>query len=53
MNKTSKKAHVVVSQNGPYLVAGSIRLSKQTIGTAAKGGSDTWIESNAYPVQES
>ena len=30
MNKTSKKAHVTVSKNGPYLVTGSIRLSKQT-----------------------
>ena len=45
MNKTSKKAHVVVSKNGPYLVTGSIRLSKQTIGTDAEGGSETWIES--------
>ena len=53
MNKTSKKAHVVVSKNGPYLVAGAIRLSKQTIGTDAAGGSETWIESDAYPTQES
>ena len=53
MNKTPKKARVVVSKNGPYLVTGSIRLSKQTIGTDAEGGSETWIESDAYPVQES
>jgi hypothetical protein len=44
MNKTSKRAHVAVSENGPYLVTGSIRLSKQTIGTDAQGGSETWIE---------
>jgi CDGSH-type Zn-finger protein len=53
MNKTSQKAHVVVSKNGPYLVAGSIRLSKQTIGTDAEGDSESWIESNTYPVQDS
>lgn len=53
MNKTSKKAHVVVTKNGPYLVTGSIRLCKQTIGTDAQGGSETWIESNPYAVQES
>jgi hypothetical protein len=38
MSKTSKKAHVLVSKNGPYLVTGSIRLSKQTIGMDAMGG---------------
>ena len=53
MNTTSKRAHVVVSKNGPYLVTGSIRLSKQTIGTDAEGGSETWIESDAFPVQAS
>jgi hypothetical protein len=31
MSKTSKKAHVVVSKNGPYLVTGSIRLSNALI----------------------
>jgi CDGSH-type Zn-finger protein len=53
MNKTSKKAHVAVSKNGPYLVTESIRLSKQTIGTDAEDGSETLIESDTYPVQES
>jgi CDGSH-type Zn-finger protein len=53
MKNTSKTAHVVVTKNGPYLVTGSIRLSKQTIGTDAEGGSETWIESDANPVQES
>jgi CDGSH-type Zn-finger protein len=53
MNKTSKKVRVVVSKNGPYLVTGSIRLAKQIIGADAEGGSETWIESKAYPVQES
>lgn len=53
MTITSKTAHVVVTKNGPYLVTGSIPLSTQTIGTDAQGGSETWIESNPYPVQES
>jgi CDGSH-type Zn-finger protein len=53
MSNTLKKARVVVSKNGPYLVTGSIRLSKQTIGTDAQGASETWIESHAYPLQES
>ena len=53
MKNMSKTAHVVVTKNGPYLVTGSIRLSKQTIGTDAQGGSETWIESDAYPPQES
>lgn len=53
MDKASKRAHVVVSKNGPYLVTGSIMLCKQTIGVDAEGGSETWIESHAYPEKES
>jgi CDGSH-type Zn-finger protein len=53
MSHVSKKSHVVVTKNGPYLVTGSILLSKQTIVTDAQGGSETWKESDAYPVQES
>jgi len=53
MSKVSNEARVVVTKNGPYLVTGSIRLSKQTIVTDAQGGSETWKESDAYPVRES
>jgi CDGSH-type Zn-finger protein len=53
MNNTQKQVHVAVSKNGPYVVTGSVRLSKQTIGADAQGGSETWIESKAYPTQES
>jgi len=53
MSNPPKQPHVAVSKNGPYLVTGSIRLSKQTIGTDAQGGSETWIESHAYPTQDS
>jgi CDGSH-type Zn-finger protein len=53
MNSRSTKVQITVSKNGPYLVTGAIRLSKQTIGTDAQGGSDTWIESDPYPVNVS
>jgi CDGSH-type Zn-finger protein len=53
MSNTSKKAQVVVSHNGPYLVSGSIPLSTQTIGADAQGGSETWVESDARTVHES
>jgi CDGSH-type Zn-finger protein len=53
MNRTSTSAHVVVSKDGPYLVTGSVPLSRQTIGTDAQGGSETWIESDAFPVRAS
>jgi CDGSH-type Zn-finger protein len=46
-------AHVAVTKNGPYLVTGSIQLSKETIGTDPDGGSESWIESEAPPVKES
>ncbi len=53
MNKTSRnKARVVVSENGPYLVTGGIQMAKQTIGTDAQGGSETWEEGKAYPVKQ-
>ena len=51
---TSKKTpvRIVVSKNGPYLVAGPVPLSPQTIGTDPNGGSETWIEGNAFPTQD-
>ena len=53
MKNTPKAAHVAVAKNGPYLVTGSVRLSRQTIGTDPEGGSESWIESDPFPVQES
>lgn len=53
MKNTLKTGHVVVTKNGPYLVTGSIPMSKQTIRTDAHGGSETWNESDAYPLQAS
>jgi len=53
MKNTLKTGHVVVTKNGPYLVTGSIPMSKQTIGTDAHGGSESWNESDVYPLQAS
>jgi CDGSH-type Zn-finger protein len=45
-------ALVVVSEDGPYIVTGSIPLSKQTIGTDAEGGSETWQQGKVYEAGE-
>lgn len=44
MKKSDRDVRVTVTRHGPYLVAGDIRLSEQTIGTDAEGGSEVWIE---------
>ena len=49
MPKENSEVAVVVSKNGPYLVSGNIPLSEQTIGTAADGGSETWVEGKVFP----
>jgi CDGSH-type Zn-finger protein len=46
------QARVVVAKNGPYIVTGSVPLSKQTIGTDADGGSEAWRESGSFPPAE-
>ena len=53
MTTVPKAPQVTVTPNGPYLVSGSIRLSRQTIGTDVAGGSETWNESEALPAKES
>jgi CDGSH-type Zn-finger protein len=52
MTKPETTHQVVVSKNGPYIVTGNIPLAKQTIGTDAKGGSEKWIEGEAFPARE-
>lgn len=42
---------VTVSTNSPYIVKGEVPLAKQTIGTDAKGGSETWQQGDAIPHQ--
>jgi len=52
MTMQKLRVRVVVSKGGPYLVTGKIALSRQTIGTDTAGGSETWVESKAFPAQE-
>ena len=52
-NKDSRNtAHVLVSEDGPYIVTGSIPLSKQIIGTDKEGGSETWEQGKTYEPGE-
>ncbi len=50
--KPRSAARVVVSEDGPYIVSGSVPLSKQIIGTDAEGGSESWEQGKVYSPQE-
>lgn len=43
MKHDARTMRITVTRNGPYLVTGSVPLSEQTIGTDAKGQSQSWI----------
>lgn len=47
MTATNATSSVTVLTDGPYVVRGDVSLAKQTIGTDAKGGSETWREGEA------
>lgn len=51
MSNAKTDARVTVTPNGPYVVAGHVKLAQQIIGTDAEGGSEKWIEGKAYPAQ--
>ena len=53
MSTVGSKPGVVVSKNGPYLVAGGVPLSKQSIVPDAEGGSREWQASEAFAPRES
>ena len=53
MTKPRGAPRVVVTKNGPYLVSGSVPLTRQTIVADREGGSQEWRESHAFPPQES
>jgi CDGSH-type Zn-finger protein len=53
MSKAKNQPKVVVSKNGPYLVSGSVPLARQTIVADRAGGSQSWKESDPFPLQES
>jgi CDGSH-type Zn-finger protein len=48
-----KKAKIVVSKNGPYLVSGKLPLAKEIIGIGSDGEPARWRKSESYAVQES
>ena len=52
MTQKKTNARVVISDNGPYIVTGDVPLAKQTIGTDAAGGSETWEEGQTYRAQK-
>ena len=41
---------ITVSENGPYLVSGSVSLTFQTIGVNQDGESTEWVEGDAVPT---
>ena len=45
-------AHILVSEDGPYIVSGAVPLSKQVIGTDAKGDSESWQQGKTYDAGE-
>ncbi len=49
--KKSVHATVTIAKDGPYMVAGDLPLTKQTIGTNATGESVRWVPGQAYPPQ--
>ena len=49
MTQTKVDVRVVVSKNGPYIVAGNVPLSAQTIVAEADGASEAWKESGGLP----
>ena len=51
MNPNVDSIRVVVSRDGPYVVTGKVPLSRQTIGTDADGGSQSWRVGKVFPLQ--
>ena len=49
---TEKNCKVVVSKNGPYLVSGSLPLSKEIIVCDHEGNPAEWKKGEKYPNQE-
>ena len=51
-DKTNNERKVKITQKGPYIISGSIPLSKQIIVTDAEGYSYEWREVEKYPLQK-
>jgi CDGSH-type Zn-finger protein len=48
-----QKPRIIVTTNGPYVVTGNVPLSVQTIVADPGGGSDEWVEGEAFEVKDS
>jgi CDGSH-type Zn-finger protein len=51
-NEESKKCHIRVTKNGPYLVQGNLHLSEQIIIADAEKTALKWQEGKRYPAKE-
>jgi len=51
MSEKVKGMRVTVTKDGPYIVSGGVPMSKQVIGTDAKGASMEWVDGEAFPPQ--
>ena len=50
MRKSDSKVRVTVTQDGPYVVTGGVKLSEQIISTSSDGSSEDWIEKELPPA---
>ena len=50
MRKSDSKVRVSVTQDGPYMVTGGVKLSEQIIATGSEGSSEDWIEKELPPA---
>jgi len=49
---TDEDAHITITENGPYVVAGPLSLSEQAIGVDAAGDSVSWEQLSAYETDD-
>jgi CDGSH-type Zn-finger protein len=50
LRKSDSKVRVTVTQDGPYMVTGGVKLSEQIIATGSDGSSEDWIEKELPPA---
>lgn len=53
MTQPKARAQVVIVEDGPYVVSGSVPLAQQIIVADEEGGSEEWREGRSFTVSES
>lgn len=53
MTQPKARAQVVIIEDGPYVVSGSVPLAQQIIVVDEEGGSESWREGESFTVSES